>query len=136
MSCFRVSIFAEMSHCRTVKSTILHFMLKIFSSIKSRDSRISSNDSSLGSSEGGASGANKSSLEMSYATKGVLATDGSSFFVMNPKSYAGSSVFRSSKEDLVGSIIEISDSGIFEIEVLPISIPAKRERPPVGFGSS
>ena len=57
---------------------------------------------------------------------------------IKPKSYAGSSCLISSNEDLVGSIIEISDSGIFysEVDVLPISIPANRLIPPIGFGSS
>jgi hypothetical protein len=71
---------------------------------------------------------------MSYATNGVL-VGGSSFLIMKPNSYAGSSCFKSSKEDLVGSIIEISDSGIFEVEVFPRSMPAKRVIPPVGVGS-
>lgn len=122
-----------MSHCLTVKSTMRHFMLKILSSIRSRDSRISSNESSLGSS-GVGSGANRSSLDMSYATNGV----GSSFLVKKLKSYAGSSCLISSNDDLVGSIIEISDSGIFysDAEVFPISMPANRPRPLNGLGGS
>ena len=133
MSCFRVRILAEMSHWRTVKSTILHLMLKILSSIRSLDSRISSRGSSFYDSVL-ASGANRSSLEMSYATKGIA----SSFLFIKANSYAGSSCLISSNEVLVGSIIEISDSGIFysDAEVLLISIPANRLIPPIGFGSS
>ena len=101
MSYFRVRLLAEMSHCLTVKSTMRHLMLKILSSMISRDSKISSKDSSAFSSEMGASGVvpmpKRSSLDMSYATKGTF--KGSSFLFINAKSYAGfSSSFSSSKD--------------------------------------
>jgi hypothetical protein len=78
-----------------------HLIPKILSSIISRDSKISSKLSSAFSSEITYSGLTarpkRSSLEISYATKGAFGV--SSFLFMNVKIYAGfSSSFNSSKD--------------------------------------